>query len=229
MGFPIYRTQSVAANITPLYQLSLRAPILSVIELSTYTFPLTPSMLRAERSSMSTYNDTQGSPLTQGVTRVVDTYGLAPPIFTIEGTTGWDLHSADGFGLTGLDSIKSLQTFLATYADLNQALRIAGVAELFTLEFYDYFTGSFWQIEPVGPQVFQQDSQRPLLSYYRFKWVGVRPAGLINDILDSIGNVLSVGAQLSTSSLGSSISSTLSSYTPSGVTPTAISNTASTA
>jgi hypothetical protein len=225
MGFPIFRTRSVPANQRVLYQIRLCAPIISSLELSTYTFPLSPTSLRMERSSMSSYADTQApglrAPLTQGVTRVMDIYGLAPPIITIEGTTGWDLHSADGYSLTGLQSMQQLAAFLAEYADLNQVNRIAGIPYPFKLEFYDYFTSNFWQIEPIGPQIFQQDSTRPLLVYYRFRWAATIPAGGIADVLDEIGDVLDVGSQLAASSLGQSIGSTLSNFTPTGPSPSA--------
>jgi hypothetical protein len=199
-----------------LYSLRLCAPVVDSIEISTYTFPLSPSSLRMERSSMSSFSDTQGPILTQGVSRVMDTYGLAPPIFTIEGTTGWDLHSGDGYSLTGLQSMQQLAAFLATYADLNQVQRAAGIPYLYSLEFYDYFTSNFWKIEPVGPQIFQQDASRPQLVYYRFRWAATIPAGGVIDILDEIVNTFSVGSQLASSGLGQNIGGILGNYSPSG-------------
>lgn len=199
-----------------LYSLRLCAPVVDSIELATYTFPLSPSALRMERSSLSSFSDTQGPPLTQGVSRVMDTYGLAPPIFTIEGTTGWDLHSGDGYSLTGLQSMQQLAQFLATYADLNQVQRAAGVPYLYSLEFYDYFTSNFWKVEPVGPQVFRQDASRPQLVYYRFRWAATIPAGGIADVLDEIGDALDVGSALASSNLAQGIGSTLGNYSPSG-------------
>ena len=219
MTFPIFRTKSVAADQSPLYQLRLCAPVITALELATFTFPLSPSSLRTERSSISTYTDTQGPALQQGVRRNMDIYGLAPPIFTIEGTTGWDQHSADGYEMSGLESMQKLAQFLALYADLNQVLRVGGVPFLHTLEFYDYFTSNFWQIEPVGPQIFQQDATRPLLVYYRFRWVAIKPAGLISDIVDSIGNALDIASQVSGVDLNEKISSTLNNFTPAGLAP----------
>ena len=199
-----------------LYSLRLCAPVVDSIELSTYTFPLSPSSLRIERSSASTFTDTQGPVLTQGVTRVVDAYGLAPPIFTIEGTTGWDFHSTDGYALSGLQSMQQLASFLASYAELNQVQRAAGIPYPYTLEFYDYFTSNFWKIEPIGPQVFMQDAQRPLLVYYRFRWAATLPAGGVADVLDEIGAALGAASSLAASTLGQGIGSTLSNYSPSG-------------
>jgi hypothetical protein len=88
---------------------------------------------------------------------------------------------------------------------------------LFKLEFYDYFTSNFWQIEPIGPQIFQQDSTRPLLVYYRFRWAATKPAGLLNDLLDSVSNVLDVSQQFAGTALGQKIGTTLGNYTPAGV------------
>jgi len=217
----MFRTKTVAANQQCLYQIRLCAPVVSSVEISTYTFPLSPTSLRIERSGMSSFADTQAqgilAPLTQGVSRQMDTYGLAPPIFTIEGTTGWDEHSTDGYSLSGLQSMQQLAQFLATYADLNQVQRVAGIPYLFSLEFYDYFTSNFWVIEPVGPQIFQQDATRPLLVYYRFRWAATVPAGGVAQILDEIGDVLDAGSALASSSLGQSLGSTLSSYSPAGL------------
>lgn len=214
----MFRTTTVPMSQPVLYQLRLCAPVIDSIEVETFTFPLSPTSLRMERNSMSSYSDTQGSPLTQGVKRVVDTYGLAPPIITIEGTTGWDLHSTDGYEMTGLQAMQKLAAFLATYADLNQVNKLAGIPYLWKLEFYDYFTSNFWQIEPIGPQIFQQDAARPQLIYYRFKWAATIPAGGIADILDEIGNVIDIGSSLATSNLFQSTSTVQTDYGPQGPT-----------
>src|ERR1700733_15132572 len=128
----LFRAQAAPPSSTAVYQISIRAPGAAFAELSTYTFPLTPSSLRKSRPAMSSFTDTQsqaGSSLisalipgygsSQGVQRVMDRYGLAPPIITIEGTTGWDYHLSDGFVITGLQSIQLLLAFLNQYAALN--------------------------------------------------------------------------------------------------------------
>jgi hypothetical protein len=217
MPFQQFRTKSVANDGKCLYQIRLCAPVISALEIHTYTFPLSPSSLRFERSSMSSYVDVQGSLVNQGVKRVVDVYGLAPPIITIEGTTGWDTHLMDGDDTTGLDSIKQLATFLATYAELNQVQRLAGIPFLFTLEFYDYFTNNFWVIEPIGPQIFQQDSARPLLSYYRFRWAAIHPAGFLGDLLDTMDTVFNISSQLSSIGLSETVGNFMNNYSPTGL------------
>jgi hypothetical protein len=171
----IFRNIDAPITQLPLYQLSIRSPGNAYSDLQTYTFPMSPSSIRMEPNSLSSYTDTQGTALHNGVTRVVDTYGLSPPSYTIEGTTGWDLHSTDGYTGNGLQSIQMLQTFLNQYVQLNQNQRQAGDPNLYALEFSDFFSSQFWQIEPIGPQIIRQSNDRPMLSYYRFRWAAICP------------------------------------------------------
>ncbi len=188
---PIFRTISVPHSQAARYQLSIRAPGQNAADIATYTFPITPGALRSEPSAMTSYSDVKGPASTQGVTRVVDRFGSALPVFTVEGTTGWDRHLADGYVLTGLQSMQLLQSFLARYETLNQQQLAAGIPTLYALEFYDYFMQQFWQIEPVGPQIFRQASDRPNLVYYRFRWVAVAQAGFpVLGEIDAIANTL---------------------------------------
>lgn len=214
----IFRTIPVPDDQPALYQLSIRAPSQAFAELATYTFPLSPSALRTERNSLSSFSETQGPPPQQGVNRIVDTYGLSPPVFTIEGTTGWDRHLSDGFILTGLQSLRLLDKFLARYAELNQTQRQAGNPELFALEFYDYFSLNFWQVEPIGPQIFRQSADRPLLTYYRFKWAAVRPVRLpVFGLIDAVANTLATPAQQAAINAARSLGAMLVAYAPTGI------------
>ncbi len=215
----MFRTQDVGNRGAVLYQLSVRDPSQAFADLMTYTFPLSPSSIRSEPNALSTYSDTQGTSMQSGVSRVMDTYGLAPPVFTIEGTTGWDRHSTDGYVLDGLQSIILLRNFIDTYVQMNQQQREAGNPNLFALEFYDYFTSQYWQVEPVGPQVIRQTNDRPLLSFYRFRLAAICPVRLtaagIEDYLLSIMNVpilqsVVVATQSLTTMLGA--------YGPAGIT-----------
>ena len=206
-------------NVPALYQLSIRAPGQVFAELSTYTFPLTPSQLRTERSSLSSFSDTQGPPSSQGVTRVMDVYGLAPPVFAIEGTTGWDYHLSDGFLLTGLQSMQLLAKFLEQYATLNQIQRASGNPNLYTLEFYDYFSLNFWVVEPVGPQVFRQANDKPNLIYYRFRWAAIKPAGLpVLGYIDALANTLATPAQQAVVNAAMTVGAFVTAYGPAGIT-----------
>lgn len=212
-----FRTLPVPPSLPAVYQISIRAPGQAFAELSTYTFPLSPSSLRVERDAMSSYSETQGPPSQQGVTRVVDTYGLTPPMFVVEGTTGWDRHLSDGYILTGLQSIHLLGAFLARYAQLNQVQRTAGNPNLYVLEFYDYFGDNFWQIEPVGAQVIRQSADRPLLTYYRFQWAGVRPVGLpVLGLIDAVARTLGTSPAIAALNAASTLGAMLTAYAPTG-------------
>lgn len=215
---PIFRTISVPANEPALYQLSIRAPQQAFSELATFTFPISPSSIRYEPTSLSSYSETQGPSVTQGVTRVVDTYGLSPPTIVLEGTTGWDRHLSDGYILTGLQSMQLLQRFLARYAELNQIRRQAGNPYLYALEFYDYFTQQFWQVEPIGPQVVRQSADRPILAYYRLRWAAVKTVGLpILGTVDAIANTLLTPAQQAGINAARSLGALLVAYGPSSI------------
>lgn len=212
-----FRTKPVGQYQPALYQLSIRSPGQAFAELATYTFPLTPSALRVERNALSSFSETQGPPTSQGVTRIVDTYGLSPPIFMIEGTTGWDRHAMDGYVLTGLQSIQLLAQFLQRYAELNQIQRQSGNSQLYALEFYDYFNLNFWQVEPVGPQGFRQTSDRTKLVYYRFRWVGIKPAGVppVGEA-DALLTTIATPAATAAIAAAQTMSAMLVAYTPVG-------------
>lgn len=213
-----FRTTAVAQYQLAMYQLSIRDPLNYWADLATYTFPLSPTLLRMERNSLSSYADIQGTPSSNGVTRVMDTYGLSPPTWTVEGTTGWDLHSTDGMALTGLESIMLVQKFLARYAQLNQVQRQAGNPNLYQLEFYDYFQQQFWQVEPVGPQGVRQSADRTKLTYYRFRWAGIQPVGVpLTGIADEVLNALGDSAAQSAVATAQTLGATLLAYGPTGL------------
>lgn len=151
-----------------------------------YNFPITPSSVRKEFPSMTTTYEVQGTPTQNGVVRIADEYGQAPPQYIIEGTTGWQRHQSDGYLLTGLEAVQTLEAILTQYAQLN-AQAVQQNTQSYTLEFYDYFSNSFWQIVPVGPQGFYQDNSRPLLTFYRFRFMAI--ASLAGAASTSIGEV----------------------------------------
>jgi len=174
-----------------VYTLSIRQAGNS-FEYAGYNFPITPASIRKEYAALTGIYDVQGSSKTRGVARQADVYGATPPTFMIEGTTGWQRHSADGYVLTGLESIQLLQAFLAQYDTLNAQALANASQNVFTLEFYDYFLQEYWQIEPVGPQGFYQDNQRPLFTNYRFRWAAIKelsqpPLGEADALLQVFG------------------------------------------
>lgn len=181
-------------NFNPaIYGLSIRGTFGVLI--AGFTFPLSPTALRKDHNAMANIYDVAGQPAQGGVNRVMDSYGTSPVVFTIEGTTGWQRHSTDGYTQTGLQAIAALEQFFFSYAELNAA-QIKNNQPPYTMEFYDYFRGDFWQVEPWGPQGVRMTSQRPILVYYLYRLAGIQdlthPVAPEND---QVGNVLS-GAQM---------------------------------
>ncbi len=174
-----FSAKAVTNTQMAVYALVIRKPTPPHARVATYYFPLSHRELRREQAAMSSFYDVQGGTLTStpGVQRVVDQYGLSPVIFSIEGTTGWQYHSADGYNDTGLVSIQKLQDIFIEYTSLNQEQMEMQAANLFLLEFYDYFRQEYWEIVPIGPQEIHQNAQRPILVDYRFKWAGIREVG----------------------------------------------------
>jgi hypothetical protein len=198
-----------------LYTLSIRSPGFSLLSFFTYTFPISPSALQKSPTAMSSIYDTSGPPSTQGVTRSVDSYGMAPPTYTLEGTTGWDRHQTDGLIFTGLQSIQQIQYLMSLYAALNQKQKQANNPSLYSLEFYDYFNQEFWQVEPIGPQEIRQSDRAPTLQYYRFRFAAIAPvsAPLISDIFaDPIQQLFAAGANAASRGVQSITNSILGIY-----------------
>jgi hypothetical protein len=162
-----FSTVKVPNTRLALYTLSIRSPGHSSLSFFTYTFPISPGALRKAPTAMSAIYDTSGPVLKNGVKRDVDSFGLTPPMYTLEGTTGWDRHQTDGLIFTGLQSIQQLQYLISLYAQLNQAQKQANNPSLYTMEFYDYFNQEFWQVEPMGEMEISQSERAPTLQYYR--------------------------------------------------------------
>lgn len=212
-----FQTGTVANNSPAFYQLSIRQPGFALAELSTYTFPLSPSQLSYAPNSLSSYTDTQGPAVNLGVTRVIDAYGMSPPMIVIDGTTGWDTHLTDGLILPGLQSMQLLQAFLARYTKLNQAQIQNGKSEMYTLEFYDYFSTKFWAVEPIGPQIIRQSADRPLLTYYRFRWAAYRALALpVLGEADALLQVFGTPPARAVINAASTIGALLTAYSPVG-------------
>lgn len=168
-----FSTLPVANTQLSLYSLVIRGQGFDLT--SGYTFPISPANIRKEPVALTNFYDVAGTPDLLGVQRIIDVYGQTPPLYTIEGTTGWKLHSTDGFGLTGLDSIRALEDVLGQFAFLNQQIVFGQQGQdLYTLEFYDYFRNDYWQVVPYGPQMVRQSRARPLFVDYLFRLLCVQ-------------------------------------------------------
>ena len=170
-----FQTIPLPNSRTALYAISIFEPHNTSTPFQSFTFPLSPSTVFKEFTAMSNVYDVAGDPSEYGVHREVDIYGNSPVTYRIEGTTGWQYHSTDGYSSTGLEAIAALQDIVNQFAYFNAQQRKSGSADLYTMEFYDYFSGSYWQVVPVGPQVVRQNERRPLLFEYAFRLVGIAP------------------------------------------------------
>ncbi len=212
-----FSTEAVTNTQVTLYALYLISPAPASKAILKYIFPLSPRMLKQDNLAMSSMYNVAGAPYgaSPGVQRIVDQYGIAPVIFSIEGTTGWQKHSADGNQYTGLQSLTQLIGIINAYFSLNQELMAQQQTELYTLEFYDFFLGNYWEIDPLGPQFVTQDVAQPLLVNYNFKWVGVRPVSKPvspPSPTDSIANMFEAAFAVTGLSVLNSASSVVSSY-----------------
>jgi len=210
-----FSTVKVPNTRLALYTLSIRSPGYSLLSFFTYTFPISPGALRKSPTAMTAIYDSSGPSFAAGVTRNVDSFCQAPPIFTLEGTTGWDRHRTDGMIFTGLQSIQQLQYLLNLYAQLNQQQMQANNPSLYTLEFYDYFNQDYWQVEPIGPLDISQSERAPTLQYYRLRFAAIQPvsAPLISNLFaDPIQQLFAAGAGSASQALQGGISSILGTY-----------------
>jgi hypothetical protein len=196
-----FRTIPVINTQLTLYSLAIRDSGFGLT--SGYTFPISPANIRKETTALTNFYDVMGPPELLGVQRIIDVYGTTPVMYTIEGTTGWKLHNTDGFALTGLDSIRAIESLLEQFAFLNQSI-IADQQgqDLFTLEFYDYFRNDYWQVVPYGQQMIRQSRNRPLFVDYLFRLIGVQDLSSALFLSDTLVTLL-------TQVIGSFVSSIL--------------------
>lgn len=158
-----------------LYMLSMRAPEPPFLPIQTFIFPISPQRVRKVMNAMAMPYDTAGTPLQAGVNREVDRYGTSPFTYEVEGTTGWDLHMTDGFSAPGLIAAKNLQNMFIAYDENNALQRLNNNPYSYTMEWADFFTGEYYQVEPSGPIEIHASERAPLLQYFRFRLIGIQP------------------------------------------------------
>jgi hypothetical protein len=210
-----FRTVKVPNVRLALYTLSIRSPGFSLLSFFTYTFAISPMSLRKAPVAMSAVYDSSGPASKGGVTRNIDSFGMAPPIFMLEGTTGWDRHNIDGYIFTGQQSVQQLQYLFELYAQLNQAQKNVNNPNLYTLELYDYFNQDYWQVEPIGEMEFRLTAQAPMLTFYSLRLAAIQPvsAPIISDIFaDPVQQIFAAGASSAASGLKDAISGILGAY-----------------
>jgi hypothetical protein len=156
----------------PLFRISVYDP--QKILYATYLFPISPQNIGRSSVSMATVYDTQGTTKENGVHRVIDEYGQAPPTWTLRGTTGYQYHNTDNYQYTGWQSLETIRTLIESFAALNSSQSEYGFP-LYTMELSNYYDNEFWEVVPVGPQNITREANRPIWGYYDFTFVGIKP------------------------------------------------------
>lgn len=220
LGIPGQQFRNIPIpNFKPaIYALAIRAPTPPFVLVDGYTFPLSPEMLRKEFTSMSSRRDVQGDLTNYGVQRIIDKYGMTPVSYLIQGTTGFQFHGADGYLLSGVESLIAIEALLKEYEYLNQVQIENQLPDLYLLEFYDYYKGEYWEVVPIGRQGVSQNKSRPLLFDYSFRFDGVRPLDgpPTVTIADNLALAFSIAQSQATQNLDVSLSQIATYY--SGVT-----------
>lgn len=143
-----------------------------------FIFPISPTGLRKSIDQLNTPYMMAGSASNfsnPGTEREMDMFGQTPPIWIIEGTTGWKYHSNDGFSADGATAFQNLQTIFAQFNYFTQVQARSQSSIQYELELYDYFNRDYWIVAPSGSYVFEMDASRPLIGNYRIELLGMRP------------------------------------------------------
>lgn len=162
-----------------------------------YVFPISPAQLRKNVASMTQIYDVQNIDRNRKIQRYVDLYGMAPPIWNIEGTQGQAYHSTDGFQYTGLQSYQAMQQLFSQYAS---AMTIGQNPP--TIEFYDHYSGDFWEVVPWQVQIFGFSVDRPTFPTYHLVLAGVND--LSGQITSSSSDAISSSLSQSPAQAGAS-------------------------
>lgn len=189
-----FRNQQVPNFNLALYELQIRDGV-SHTKQDSYIFPLSPESIRKEYAGLTNFYDVQGDKTNNGVMRVIDIYGMTPPTFVIEGTTGWQLHQTDGYKFTGLQSISRIESLLSNFVQLNQGQIAAGDRHMYELWFFDFFRNEYWVVVPIGQQGLRQNAARPLYVNYSFRLIASRRLDSAQSSLpDNLANTLAASS-----------------------------------
>lgn len=150
---------------------------------TSYIFPLSPESLQYSVINLSNYFETQGinPSVDNGVLRIIDQYGLTPPIISISGNTGFKYHSLDGFQWDGKQSVLQLEALLRTYATMVKTAASTGQT-IPGLYLNDSWKQQTWQVIPFGPQNFQMSNSRPLLTNYLVSFIATQAPNISSSL-----------------------------------------------
>lgn len=166
-----------ANNQAVLYKLEIKSNLATSLDQSnsgttTFIFPLTPSSVTKSVINLTNYYDVQGDNTNNGVQRIIDIYGLTPPIITISGTTGFQFHSLDNYQWSGKSSFALLVQFIQQYAVLvATAANSNQTVQMPVMTFTDGFTGEVFNVIPMSRQAYSMDVSRPILQTYNLQFL----------------------------------------------------------
>jgi hypothetical protein len=163
-----------ANNQSVLYKMSIVVNGIPGTIVPDFIFPLTPNNIQKQSISLTNYYDVSGpaNSINIGVQRIIDIYGLTPPIITISGTTGFQFHSLDQFQWSGKASFALLVQFIQTYIYAATAAATSSQAtNVPQLQFTDGYTGEVFTLVPLNQQLYTQDSSRPIYQTYNLQFL----------------------------------------------------------
>lgn len=165
-------TVPFANNQPVLYKLELIPAAGTSGSNDVFIFPLTPSNVTKQVINLTNYYDVQGNNTNFGVQRIIDQYGLTPPIITIAGTTGFQFHSLDGYQWSGRSSFARLVSIIQAYAQqVATAIGSSQTTSLPTLQFTDSYTSETYDVVPLNQQVYSMDVSRPIIQTYNLQFL----------------------------------------------------------
>lgn len=168
----IFATVPFPNNQLTLYTLKLRDS--GGNDIDTYTFPLTPAGLQVQYASMHNFFDVRGPASQFGVQRIVDQYGVALPVVSLSGTTGFQFHTLDGYQWSGRNSIKKLLQIINNFTQQVQN-DINNNTSLHSLIFEDTYNQISWSVIPYGQQTLNSmDNSKPLYNNYALQLLAIQ-------------------------------------------------------
>ena len=165
-------TVPFANNQPVLYKLELIPGAGTSGSNDVFIFPLTPSKVTKTVMNLTNYYDVQGNNTNYGVQRIIDQYGLTPPVITISGTTGFQFHSLDQYQWSGRSSFARLVSIIQAYASqVATAVSSSQSTALPTLQFTDSYTAETYTVVPLNQQVYNMDVSRPIYQTYDLQFL----------------------------------------------------------
>lgn len=170
-NLPYFFTVPFPNNQAVLYKLEMKDKG-NIIQ--TFIFPLTPNNINKQFINLTNYYDVASTDAGHlGVQRIVDNFGLTPPIITISGTTGFQFHSLDNYQWSGRSSFAQLVQFIQSYNFLVASNVESGqnAGPLPQLLFTDGFTNEIFDVVPFSTQSSGMEASRPLYQTYNLQFI----------------------------------------------------------